>query len=88
MKEIESASTNKKSRLNILLGLGLLSLFPILKFGLFSGRKKAIACSPSDQKGTVRMLTQDGRLVEVDVSKINATKTKVSDKELIAWIKR
>jgi hypothetical protein len=34
------------------------------------------------------MLTQDGRLVEVDVSKINATKTKVSDKELIAWIKR
>lgn len=88
MKEIESASTDKKSRLNILLGLGFLSLFPILKFGLFSSRKKAIACSPSDQKGTVRMLTQDGRLVEVDVSKINATKTKVSDKELITWIKR
>lgn len=88
MKEIEPISEEKKGRRKLLLGIGLLSLFPLLKFKLFSSKKESIACSPSDQQGTMKLLTQDGKLVEVDISKLNASKKKISDKELLGWIKR
>jgi hypothetical protein len=88
MKEIEPISDEKKGRRKLLLGIGLLSLFPILKLKLFSTAKKPIACSPSDQQGTMKLLTQDGKLVEVDISKLNASKKKISDKELLGWIKK
>ena len=88
MKEIEPISDEIKGRRKLLLGIGLLSLFPLLKFKLFSNKKTTIACSPADQEGTMKMLTQDGKLVEVDISKLNASKKKISDKELLSWIKR
>jgi len=88
MKEIEPISEEKKGRRKLLLEIGLLSLFPLLKFKLFSSKKESIACSPSDQQGTMKLLTQDGKLVEVDISKLDASKKKISDKELLGWIKR
>jgi len=36
---------------------------------------------------TTKMLTEDGRLVEVDISKIKKTGIKVSDKDVITWVK-
>jgi len=36
----------------------------------------------------MKMLTQDGRLVEVDISRINGTKEKISNKQLQDWVKK
>jgi hypothetical protein len=69
--------------------MGILSLFPLLKFRFFSGNKKNIAeCSPTEQMGTIKCLTQDGKLVEVNISQIKSDRKKISNNELLAWIKK
>ncbi len=88
MKEEEVVPAVKNTRMKLLMGLGVLSLFPLWRFSFFSKKNKAISCSPAAQEGTVRMLTQDGKLVEVEVSKLSAARQKVSDKELLAWVKK
>ena len=40
------------------------------------------------QKNTVKFLTQEGRLVEIDVDKLPIAKRKVSKEELQNWIKK
>jgi hypothetical protein len=72
----KDSSTRKKF---ILWGAALLGSLGILKYII---RKPA-----EEKKTTVKMLSQDGKLVEVDVSKINsAAKTKVTDDELKNWV--
>jgi maltodextrin utilization protein YvdJ len=57
--------------------------------GFFSKKKNIIACAPlADEKKTMKFLTQDGQLVEVDISKINSLKEKASNKEMQQWVKR
>ena len=77
--------TNQKSstRRKFLWGsLGVLSVIPVLKF-IFPGKKTvAVPCTT-----TAKMLTEDGKLVEVDISKIKKTGVKVSDKDVITWVK-
>ena len=60
----------------VIWGVGILASLSVLKFGF------------SPKKNTVKMLSQDGKLVEVDISKLNASKKKISDKELLGWIKK
>ena len=60
-------------------GLGILSGISILK--LFSPKKQKPTAA------TARMLTEDGKLVEVDLEKIKRTGNKVSDKDVITWVK-
>jgi hypothetical protein len=72
----KDSSTRKKF---ILWGAALLGSLGILKYII---RKPA-----EEKKTTVKMLSQDGKLVEVDVSKINsAAKKKVTDDELKNWV--
>ncbi len=75
-------------RRKILAGIGALSLFPILKFSFFAKKSNIIACAPEAKNQTMKMLTQDGRLVEVSISKINGAKEKISNKQLQNWIKK
>jgi hypothetical protein len=89
MKEIESIPQEVKTRRKLLAGIGLLSLFPLFKSGLFSKKNSAIACAPpAEKKKTMKVLSRDGQLVEVDVSKIKQIKEKISDQELQNWIKK
>ena len=41
-----------------------------------------------EKKNTVKFLTQEGRLVEIDVDKLPVAKRKVSKEELQNWIKK
>ena len=41
-----------------------------------------------EEKLTVKMLTQDGSLVEIDQDLLYASAKKISDKELQKWIKK
>ncbi len=83
-KILTDASTRRK----LLAGIGALSLFPILKFGFLAKKKDVISCAPETKSQTMKMLTQDGRLVEVDMSKIQGTKEKISNKQLQDWVKK
>ena len=60
-------------------GIASAAIFSAVRF-LQPSRKK--------EKTTVKMLTQDGKLVEVDIASLPAKKKKISDKELQNWIKK
>jgi len=84
--------TKNQRRTLITVGLGLVALFPILKFGFLKKSKNIISCSPAGaEPKTVKFLTQDGTLVEVDASKLHSireSKQKISDKGLQGWVKK
>jgi hypothetical protein len=40
------------------------------------------------KKDTVKMLTQDGRLVEIDKHMIAGSKRKITDTELKSWVRK
>ncbi len=90
MKEPEINSKEKDSRRSVLFGIGILSLLPLLKIGnIFSKKSNVISCAPETEKRTVKMLTEDGRLVEVEVSKMEgASKEKISQKDLLVFVKK
>lgn len=77
-----------KTRRNLIAAIGVFSLSPILKFGWLNKKKEVIGCSPIINEKTIKFLTQDGTLVEVDASKINRGKEKISNKQLQSWIKK
>lgn len=82
-------SPTNASRRKLLYGLGILSVLSLFKAGgLFNRSRKVITCAPASEKKMGKLLTEDGQLVEVDLSKIISTGKKISDKELIDWIKK
>ena len=89
MKEKELLTTETKTRRNVLIGISLLSLFSFFTFGFFSKNRNIISCAPPlVEKETMKFLSQDGQLVEVDISKITALREKASNQELQDWVKR
>jgi hypothetical protein len=88
MKEIQSTPEEIKSRRKLLAGIGILSLFSIWRTGLFNKKKQIISCAPPVQKETMKLLSQDGRLVEVEISQIKSVQGKISNQDLQGWIKK
>ena len=68
---------NSSRRKFIEWGIGALAAFSAI--GLFFSQKKG--------KKTIKMLTQDGHLVEVDEALIKSTGKKVDNKEIHTWVK-
>ena len=66
---------NQSRRRFILWGVASSAVFSAVKFIL-----------PSRKKETVKMLTQDGKLVEVDIAALSKIKKRISNKELQNWI--
>ena len=76
MNTDNSLQTRKK-----FIGLGITAAALLTAFRFFiPGKKK--------KSETVTMLTQDGKLVVVDVEALPAKKKKISNKELQNWIKK
>jgi len=76
------------SRRKFVWGLGIFSLFAAFMAGTglsFFANKTSKAKSANK---TVKMLTQDGRLVEIDESLINVKRKKASNTDLQNWIKK
>jgi tellurite resistance protein len=71
---------NKSESRRKFIALGVASAAVIAAF-------KFIASS-SKKPATVKMLTQDGKLVEVDIAALSATKKKITNGELQNWIKK
>jgi hypothetical protein len=86
MSDIDPTQNQDNSRRKLIAGLGVLSLFPIVKLTTSFKKKDVIACAPEVK--TVKFLTQDGTLVEVDASKINGGKEKISNQALQNWVNK
>jgi hypothetical protein len=82
--------TNSPSRRKFVWGFSVLTAFTAFAASRLSflGKKDSLSGKPVTKKKTIKMLTQDGRLVEVDESVITATRKKVSTAELKNWIKK
>ena len=82
----------KDSRRLLLAALGTLSVLSLLKIPVLRLRRKTIACGPDPKTATetppLRLLTRDGRLVEVDASRITVLKKKITTEELKDWVNR
>ena len=77
MEPLQKASTRKKF---LLWGAAVLSSLTVLKFIPGNKQKK---------KETVKMLTRDGKLVEVDADKLYCGKRKkISDDQLKSWVSK
>jgi hypothetical protein len=61
-------------------GLGITSFFALPAFFRFSKKKK--------EAQKVKMLTQDGRLVEVNVANIPEKKKEISETDIHTWINK
>ena len=70
---------SKVTRRKIVSWMGILSVFTMVGAAMMPWKNK--------KPKTVRMLTQDGKLVEVDATFLAANKKKISNKELQNWIK-
>lgn len=69
---------NQSRRKFITWGVASAALFTAVKFILPAKKKPE----------TVKMLTQDGKLVEVDIASLPPQKKKVTNDELKNWIKK
>jgi len=86
MENGKPIQTEKKARRKLLSGIGLLALLPLIKgIGMFRNQKEIISCTPPVESKTIRVLSKNGKLMEIDVSKAKSL-GKVSDQELQEWI--
>lgn len=74
MDQNEKISTRRKF---FLWGLGIASSVTALRLILPNKKKPA----------TAKMLSEDGKLVEIDLSRVKKTGVKLSEKEIHNWIK-
>ena len=78
MQQPDKLSSRKKFLL-----WGTAVLTSLTAFKLFTGSKKL----SGEKKETVKMLTQDGKLVEVDAEQLYCGKRKkISDEQLKNWV--
>ena len=74
-----SSEESKVTRKKLLSWLGILSLFTLAGATIRPWKEK--------KPKTVKMLTEDGKLVEIDTAFLADNMKKISDKELQNWIK-
>ena len=75
----ESPKTSNRRKF-LLWSATILSSLTLLKF---------IPATKKEKKETVKMLTQDGKLVEVEIDKLNDGKrNRISDEELKSFVKK
>ena len=89
--EQTKAVTAPPDRRRFVWAVGFLSIFAA--FAAATGfrlprKKNILECGPAASKTTVKMLTQDGKLVEIDAALLTAASKKISDTELQQWIKK
>ena len=87
----EIAPANLPSRRKFVWGLGAFTLFAAVGAAArfpFSTVKNVFAGKQESKKKTITMLTEDGRLVQVDETLITSCRRKVNKNELLNWIKK
>lgn len=87
MSQLLRDNEGSAGRRKLLAGIGILALIALRIKRPFV-KKGIIACAPPADKKTIRVLSQDGRLMEIDAGSVRGTGKKISDTELQAWVRR
>lgn len=74
-------NTNKIETRKKFITIGITATVLLTAFRFFIPRKKK---TPE----TVKMLTQDGRLVEVEISKLSSKRKKIKEADIHTWVQR
>lgn len=82
------ALSNSPSRRKFVWGLGIFSAFAAIATARGSSFFLKRFAKTGSKNKTVKMLTEDGRLVEIDQSLITANGKKATNADLQHWIKR
>lgn len=77
---MEKENKNVSRKKFLAWSVGISSLLVVPAFLKFSYKKK--------QTATTKMLTQDGRLVEIDVTHIPSKKKKIKSADIHTWISK
>ncbi len=83
MEQPQNTPTRKKF---LLWGAAIIS--SVAFFKIFTGSKKTLLKKDRSELKTVKMLTQDGRLVEIDKNRLTSSGKKITDEELQRWINK
>jgi len=87
----DAIAKGSPARRRFLAGIGVLSAFAFVTAALRRPgmrKRNIIACVPEKKTRMVKMLAEDGTLVEIDGDLIKSGGKKVTDSELQRWIKR
>ena len=76
---MESKTVSRKKFVSWMAAVSSLLIVPVIL--KFSARKKSSA-------KTAKMLTQDGKLVEIDIANIPSKKKKIKEAEIHKWINK
>ena len=82
---------NPSGRRKLIFGLGTLSFLALVARVInipAAQDRKRLNCTPGSKGKSVKMLAEDGRLVEIDETLLASGGKKVSDEELQHWVKR
>ena len=74
-------NTHKKQTRKRFIAIGISTAALFTAFRFFIPRKKK-------KSEKIKMLTQDGRLVEVEVSKLSSKRKKIKDADIHTWVQR
>ena len=88
---IEISQNQPGTRRKFVKGMGMLSILVAIAAAMgfrLPGKKAIVSCGPGEKKKTVKMLTQDGTLVEIDASLLIGGMNKITDIELQHWVKK
>ena len=84
MQQTDKTSSRKK-----FLVWGAAVFTSLTAFKLFAGSKKPAPSTDGKKPATVKMLTQDGKLVEVDAEQLYCGKRKkITDEQLKNWVNK
>jgi hypothetical protein len=78
---MENENKNVSRKKFLAWSVGISSLLAVPAFLKFPNKKKK-------QTATAKMLTQDGRLVEIDVANIPSKKKKIKTADIHTWINK
>lgn len=76
---MSKVNTPQSRKTFISVGISVAAILSGLRFFILKKEKKA---------NTVKMLTQDGKLVEIDVEKLSGKRKKISNDELKNWLNK
>jgi hypothetical protein len=85
---IQSKNTTRRK---FVWGISILSFFSAIAAAIGfrpSATRNIISCAPESAPKTLKMLTEDGRLVEIDASHLPTARKQISNPELQQWIKK
>ena len=91
LQNIIHSQDGNSDRRKFIYGFGVLSFFGAIAAvtGLrFHSKPTVISCTPDHQVKMIKMLTREGKLVEIDAALLTASKEKITDKELQNWIQK